>query len=188
MNQSILYICSCCGKEHQEWPSLAFISPKHYQILSAADKEDMAEIDTDFCIIRYPEQTDRFIRCTLTQKVSDHCEDLDYGLWVSLSEKNFNDYTENFTNDNYEATYFGWLCNDIPEYEFDKSIPTTVYLRGKGMRPEIVPNKDFEHPFVKDYFNGITKQEAERRISNMLNNIEENDKTTEIKRPWWKLW
>jgi hypothetical protein len=30
-----------------------------------------------------------------------------------------------------------------------------------------VPHKDFDHQFVRDYYIGITKQEAERRIKEM---------------------
>ena len=56
-------------------------------------------------------------------------KDLEYGLWVSLSEKSFNDYSENFNNENHEAKYFDWLCNDLPDYKFPKSIPTTVFER-----------------------------------------------------------
>jgi hypothetical protein len=102
--------------------------------------------------------------------VIDHCEDLDYGLWVSLSEKNFQDYTDNFNNDNYETCYFGWLSNSIPGYEGTTKIPATVFTRTGNQRPEIVPHKDCEHPFVKDYYNGITREEAERRINEMLKN------------------
>ncbi len=80
MAQQIKYSCSCCGKEHVEWPALAFTSPENYNTLSQADKTSIAEIDNDFCIIKHHGQTDRFIRCTLTQQVHDHCEDLEYGL------------------------------------------------------------------------------------------------------------
>lgn len=120
-------------------------------------------------MINYPDQTDRFIRCTLTQKVIDSCQDLDYGLWVSLSEKSFDDYAENFDSEEHEVAYFGWLSNMIPGYEFTESIPTSVYTRAGNQRPEIIPHKDFDHPFVRDYYGGITKEEAERRIDAMMN-------------------
>ncbi|WP_423148126.1 DUF2199 domain-containing protein [Rubrolithibacter danxiaensis] len=173
MTERIKYTCSCCGQEHFEFPALTFKSPDNYDTLSHQDKEIIAEISSDFCVITHSDQTDRFIRCTLTQKVIDHCEDLEYGLWVSLSEKSFNDYSENFDNENHETKYFGWLCNDIPEYEFKESIPTTVFTRAGNQRPEIVPHEDFDHQFVKDYYNGITKDEAERRIKTMLDRIEQ---------------
>jgi hypothetical protein len=107
----------------------------------------------------------------LTQKVTDHCEDLEYGLWVSLSEKSFQDYSDNFKNENHETKYFGWLCSALPDYDFKESIPTTVFTRTGNHRPEIVPHQDFDHQFVKDYYNGITKIEPERRIKEMLKNV-----------------
>lgn len=74
------YVCSSCGQEHEEWPALAYSSPTHFNDLTDEEKQTIGELKNDFCIIRYPDQTDRFMRCTLTQKVIDHCEDLQYGL------------------------------------------------------------------------------------------------------------
>lgn len=87
MDNIITFICECCGKEHNEWPALTFISPDNYNCLSEEQKEKIAEIDSDTCTINYSDQVYRFIRCVLFQKVNDNCQDLDYGLWVSLSEK-----------------------------------------------------------------------------------------------------
>lgn len=188
MTEQIKYTCSRCGKEHIEWPALTFISPDNYDFLSDEDKNTIAEINDDFCIIKHPDQIDRFIRCTLTQKVNDHCEDLEYGLWVSLSEKSFKNYSDNFDNENHETTYFGWLCNEIAEYDFIESIPTTVCTRLGNHRPEIVPHKDFEHQFVYDYYNGITKSEAEKRIQTMLEKTGQLNIDQKIKKPWWKIW
>ncbi len=175
MIEIIKYTCSRCGKEHEEWPALTYISPTNYNTLSDEDKQTIGELDDDFCIIRHKDQTDRFIRCTLTQKVVDHCENLEYGLWVSLSEKSFQDYSDNFKNQNHETKYFGWLCNDLPDYDFIESIPTTVFTRTGNQRPEIVPYENFDHPFVHDYYNGITKAEAEKRIKAMLKIVEDRD-------------
>ncbi|RZJ52782.1 MAG: DUF2199 domain-containing protein [Flavobacterium sp.] len=164
------YICECCGQQHEGWPSLAYSSPNNYYWLSEEEKEEIAVIDEDFCVIKYPDgEVARFIRCVLFQKVNDHCEDLEYGLWVSLSEKSFEDYLENFDNENHETQYFGWLSNNISGYEFSKSIPTTVVTQKGNNRPVIFPHDDFDHPFVKDFYNGISKEEAEKRIQNMMN-------------------
>jgi len=171
MPESIKYICNCCGQEHEEWPALTFVAPDSYDHLSDAEKEQIGELDSDFCTITYADQTDRFIRVTLTQKVTDHCEDLQYGLWVSLSEKSFQDYSDNFDNENHETGYFGWLSNRLPDYTFDKSIPMNVFARPGNQRPDIAPHDDFDHPFVHDYYNGITKAEAERRIKAMLESL-----------------
>ena len=183
MSETVKFKCSCCGSIHEEWPALAFASPDNYDCLSENDKKNIAYLNSDFCIINHEEQTDRFIRCTLIQKVNDHCEDLHYGLWISLSEKSYLDYKENFQKESEEKVYFGWLCNAILGYEFSESIPMNVVTRNNGLRPELFPHESFDHPFVKEYYNGILKAEAESRISEMLGRISK----TENKK-WWQVW
>ncbi|MEO8532898.1 MAG: DUF2199 domain-containing protein [Flavobacterium sp.] len=171
---STKFTCECCGEQHEGWPALTYISPNNYSWLSDEEKEAIAVIDEDFCVIKYPDEVGRFIRCVLIQKVNDHCEDLEYGLWVSLSEKSFEDYLANFDNEDHETQYFGWLSNEINEYEFSASIPTTVVTQKGNNRPVIFPHENFDHPFVKDFYEGITKTEAENRIQNMINATQQN--------------
>ncbi|MEY4541864.1 MAG: hypothetical protein RLZZ306_3621 [Bacteroidota bacterium] len=168
MINTIQYTCECCGKIHDKWPALTYFSPSNYDCLTENDKKSFGKIDGDFCIIEYTEQTDKFIRCILSQKVNDHCVNLEYGLWVSLSDKSFDDYSDNFNNENHITQYFGWLSNNLPEYNFEEGIPTTVITKSGNQRPEIIPHEDFDHPFVRDYYHGIAKSEAEKRISDML--------------------
>jgi hypothetical protein len=163
--------CTECGKVHSEWPALAFKSPVNYDCLSEKEKSEIGKLDTDFCEIHYKDQIDRFIRVTLTQKIKDACETLEYGLWVSLSEKSYLDYKENYNNPNHETGYFGWLCSNIPEYGDTSSIPCDVMTKNGNDRPEIFPHEDFDHPFVRDYYNGILKTEAENRINEMIKNV-----------------
>lgn len=177
------YTCSCCGKEHEDWPAISYDSPDCYSFLSEEEKSSIATLSSDFCIITYEDQTDRFIRVRLVQKVNDSEEDLEYGFWVSLSEKSFLDYQENFDNENHLTQYFGWLYNTIPQYNFDESIPTTVVTQEGNNRPEIFPHEDFDHPFVKDYYNGISRLEADKRIHDLLDVIAKRE--SEIKeKPW----
>ncbi|MFB6456169.1 DUF2199 domain-containing protein [Chitinophaga sp. Hz27] len=166
------YICACCGKEHEEWPALGFSAPTAYAELSAEERadEDFAMLTSDLCAICHPDQIDRFIRGVLIQRVNDHCDTLEYGVWTTLSEKSFKDYYNNFENPDHEAVYFGWLANNLPDYTFETSIPLNVVYTGKGQRPELVPHESHDHPFVRDYYNGISKAEAERRIAAMLAN------------------
>lgn len=162
------YKCSCCGEVHDGWPALAFNSPYYYDLLSEERKQSIAQLSSDFCIVKHKEQTDRFIRVMLCQKVKGFKWHLDYGLWVSLSEESFDDYYTNFDNKNHVTTYFGWLCSTIPPYESTLSIPTLVHTKPGDERPEIVPKEDFDHPFVRDYYEGISKEEAEKRIHDMM--------------------
>lgn len=166
------YKCSNCGEEHKAFPALGFKSPYHYDILTEEDKQAKGKLTADTCLIKHEEQTDRFIRGVLVQPVKGACQDLDYGLWVSLSAESFQDYIDNFDAADHETTYFGWLCSMIPEYESTLTIKTTVYTRGKH-RPLIViqDDNDRSNPFIKDYFEGITEQEAIDRINNMMNSL-----------------
>ena len=166
------YRCTNCGEEHEEYPALGFLSPYHYDILTDQEKQEKGQLSSDTCIITHEEQIDRFIRGVLVQKINDSCQDLDYGLWVSLSANNYRDYIDNFHSENHETTYFGWLSSNIPEYESTLSIKTTVHTRG-NQRPLIViqESNDKNIPFVKDYFEGITKKEAEERINNMMKSL-----------------
>jgi hypothetical protein len=102
-----------------------------------------------------------------------------------LSDKSFQDYSDNFNNENHETKYFGWLSNNLPDYDFSEGgIPTTVFTRTGNSRPYIVPHEDFDHPFVHDYYDGITKTEAERRIKEMLKIISERDSKKAGTKPW----
>jgi len=89
-------------------------------------------------------------------------------------EEIFQIYSDNYKNNNHEVMYFGWLCNELPDYLNTINIPTTVFTKKENERPEIVPHDDFDHPFVKDYYEGITKEEAEVRIQKMINLINLN--------------
>lgn len=165
------YLCSECGKAHFELPALGFKTPFHYDILDDEDKANIAEVSEDFCIIRHPEQNDRFIRTVLTIPIIDSCEVLDYGIWVSLSEKSFDDYYENFKKEKDEPVYFGMICNEIKDYkESTLGLHVNVQVRSGGIRPEIIPHEN-SHLLIKDWENGISIKEAENRIKETINNV-----------------
>jgi hypothetical protein len=160
--------CSTCGKVHEELPSIGFKTPFHYDILSEVDKNKIAEVSDDFCIINHPEQIDRFIRTILSIKTDNPSEVLVYGIWVSLSKKSFNEYKSNFKNQTEEKTYFGTICNKIADYdESTIGLHVNVLTRKDDLRPEIIPHKS-EHKLVADWENGITFHEAYCRIEKIV--------------------
>lgn len=162
------FVCEECGKIHSGWPALAFSSPVYYYQLSDKDKTEIAKIGSDFCVIEHENQTDRFIRCTLIQKVVNSNENLDYGIWVSVSNNSYEDYYNNFDNPNHINQYFGWISNLIPEYEDTTKIPVTIITQKGNDRPLVFPNEDFQHKFVDDFVKGIRSHEAQRRVDNMM--------------------
>jgi hypothetical protein len=182
------YNCEKCGKIHDHWPALAFDSPYYYNILSDKDKEEIAELNDDFCVIKYETQTDFFIRVVLNQLVNDSCQDLPYGLWVTLSEKNFQEYSEYFSTGNQDKVYFGFLSNVIEGYDHTLNLKMNVVVKKGSNRPEIVPHEDqLDNTFVKDYYEGITITEAKRRIKHIVErSVSETIK--DEKKSWWKFW
>ena len=105
-----------CGETHHDLPALAYASPQYYYELSDEQQEAYAKLNDDFCSITRDGRTDYFIRVVLRQPIIDSCVPLDYGLWVSLSEKNYYDYSDNFNNPDHRAVYFGWLSSWVPDY------------------------------------------------------------------------
>ncbi|MDR3023404.1 DUF2199 domain-containing protein [Chryseobacterium sp.] len=162
------YICQCCGEKKEDWPAIAYSYPYFYSCLSEEELKN-AELSSDLCVVKEEEDTHRFIRTVLVQEVTDDCRDLDYGIWVSLSEKSFSEYVENYDNKDFEAEYFGWLSTYLPDYEFEESVPTTVVVNNSIGRPFVYPHQSYDHPFVHDFYNGISKDEAEKRINQVLN-------------------
>ena len=162
--------CPHCDEEHEGYPALAFSTPHYYNTLSLEDKQTLAEINSDFCIINHGDQVDRFVRCVLIQKINGVCQNLEYGVWISLSQESFKDYQDHFHLEDYEATYFGWLSNRIPEYQDTLSVRTFIKTRGDGQRPIVLVQEknDFNNPFVKDYFEGISEEEALRRVAMLM--------------------
>ncbi len=166
--------CLTCGKIHDELPALGFLSPFYYDTLNKTDKEEIAELSSDFCVIAHEYQTDRFIRTTLTIPINDACPDLDYGIWVSLSEKSFNDYQTEFKNNVEGKTYFGMISNEIPDYEESTlGLHVNVNVKGDGIRPQITVHR-IDHKLISDFENGISIQEAEKRIERMKNALHYN--------------
>lgn len=161
------FTCAECGEIHYGFPVLSRTTPDHYEYLSEEEKIAIAELDKDFCTITYPEETDRFIRVVMNLETDDH-RNLEYGLWVSLSESSFTDYRENFDNPLHEAVYFGWICNNLDGYESTIGIPADVITQKYGLRPYINPHSDFNHPLVFDFYNGITAKEAESRVNAVI--------------------
>lgn len=157
--------CANCGLVHDELPALGFAAPYYYDVLSEDDKASIAELTTDFCVIRHEEQTDRFIRATLTIPINDACENLDYGIWVSLSEKSYDEYKSEFKSNVEGRTYFGMVSNVIPDYEESTlGLHVNVNTRSNSMRPELIPHQK-EHELILDWENGITIKDAENRIN-----------------------
>lgn len=164
------YFCETCNQEHESWPALTFNAPDFYVQLNEEEKRD-AVLSPDLCVVQKDGETYCFIRCVMFQKVNEHCQDLEYGLWVSVSGKSYKDYVQHFDNENHQVQYFGWLSNWLPEYE--KFVWVKMHIavnNANNQRPrafvQIVNDPDI--PLVRDYFQGISKAGAQARVDKLM--------------------
>ena len=163
------YFCENCQEEHEGWPALTFKAPDFYAQLNEEEKKK-AKLSPDLCIIEREGQTDRFIRCVFHQKVNEHCQDLEYGIWVSVNKKNFNDYVVHFDDPNHKGQYFGWLSSWFPEYGEFVWVKMHIAVNNENnQRPkafvQVVNDPDI--PLVRDFFQGISKEAAQARVNRL---------------------
>lgn len=163
------YTCADCGQEHEDWPALVFRAPDPYLALSEEEQAN-AELTKEICCIEDEEGTHWYLRGVLTQYVYDACQYLDYGVWVSLSEASMKDYYEHYEDKEYKTTYFGWLVTDLPNYPANTSfgLPTNVEVDNSKGIPTILPHQG-DSIFIKEFYDGISTEEALRRIDALLN-------------------
>ena len=155
MNPSFEFTCSQCGQVHEGAPSVAYSGPLPFFELTEEEKKEAVSLKSDdLCIIG----SDRFIRVCLEIPIIGFEEGFLWGVWVSLSEKNFEEYKTKF-KDEYSTSYFGWFCNNLPGYQKTFALPTTVHIDGNKSRPLISINH-CDHELHHDYVNGISKERA----------------------------
>jgi hypothetical protein len=158
------WTCVVCGTVHEGLPlDWGFDQPWYWN-----PERDEAEgfLNSDLCFIKSsPEGGDRFVRGLIEIPILDGTTDEEeyfgLGVWVSLSERNFRWYVENFEAgaEDQGEPWFGWLSNKVPVYPDTLSLKTDVHLRGEGLRPAIVVQPT-DHPLAVDQHGGITLTRA----------------------------
>lgn len=132
------YTCSCCGKYHDELPfDYASNAPVYYEEASKKERKKRFELTDDLCVM---DGEHFFIRGCIEIPVIGLDEPFVWGVWVSLSEKNFEITLENWDNPNGEEEVepmFGWLSTDLPFYPNTINLKTYVHTRSGDLRPYI---------------------------------------------------
>ncbi len=154
------FICATCGETHEGMPGLSFAEPFHYRQLSPEERTSSAFLNADICAIH---DEDFFVRACLEVPVHGQDEPFIWGVWVSLSQPNFERYVGTIgKSSDEEGPYFGWLCNRLPGYPDTLLLKTQVRFRSGNLRPSI-ELEPTDHPLAVDQRNGISP-EALRQI------------------------
>jgi hypothetical protein len=155
------WLCPSCGKTHTGlfdivcdkphiWPDSADrisnsdLSPSsHYHFLS-----------DDFCIF---ENEHYFVRCVLELPLlGGNGEFFAFGVWTSLSERNFALYAKSFSSDQGAlGPWFGWFSNRLNGYPDTLNLKCHVHPRDDGRRPSI-ELEPTDHLLAREQRDGIT--------------------------------
>lgn len=160
------WTCSTCGKVHTGLPEgFAYDAPWQYGTVPKAERSGRCFLDEDYCVI---DEQDFFVRGCLEVPIVGHDEPFIWGVWVSLSRKNF-DRERALAQDPKrveEEPYFGWLCTRIEIYPDTAGLKTDVHTRQVGTRPfiELEPT---DHPLAVEQRTGITEERV-REIGELM--------------------
>ena len=155
------FLCKTCGKWHEELPmDVGCEFPDHYFGVPESERAsrvwcDRAE-NPNFCVI---DKRDRFIRGCLIIPVTDGPDEFVFGLWTTLSEKNFNraiSLWDSPVPEN-EPAYFGWLSNRLEGFPDSLNLKAKLRLRNGNLRPSI-ELEPTDNPLSVAQRNGFTME------------------------------
>jgi len=158
--------CNSCDKVHEGIPSFGWEYPLQYVGVPENERSRRCFMTSDTCVI---DDAAFFVRGCLEIPVIGEEEVFSWGVWTSLSDKNFRHFEE-FYNEPKRAQhgpFFGWLCSDIWLYPSTVNLKSMVHLRDDGIRPyiELEPTS---HPLAIEQRLGITRDRVAEIYEKML--------------------
>ena len=150
------------AKNNTESFSLGFQAADPYLALSEEEKQAKATLTSDTCIIRHDTQTDYFIRTVLLVPVTGREEPFLWGVWVSLSQQNFERYIDTWDSHDESDVYTGYLCNQLPGYMDTLFLKATVHPS-----KETCPLLRLErggHPLAEQQYEGMSVEVARNLV------------------------
>jgi hypothetical protein len=110
-----------------------------------------------------------FVRGRLEIPVIGDADPLSWGVWTSLSEKNFRHFEELLDEPkrSHHGPFFGWLSSHIRLYPDTLNLKTMVHLRDDGIRP-FVELEPTDHPLALEQRTGITLDRMKEIYESMI--------------------
>ena len=160
--------CTACGERHQGLFDLGCAKPDFWQGSEVYQPNSAAQnsancLTEDFCVL---DDTHYFVRCVLRLRlVGLPGEYFAFGVWSSLSKKNFEKYMETFDSGQQEdlGPWFGWVSNRLKGYPDTLKLKCMVHPQAARQRPWIELEAG-EHPLAIDSTRGITFGQANAEV------------------------
>lgn len=154
------YVCACCGENHRGLFDLACHRPDQWQ--TGDDRSANSEVNLssdclteDFCVLNGEHF---FVRCVLPVPiVGGQGAEFGFGVWSTLSRKNFEIYVETFGGGEQGGLgpWFGWLSNAIKGYPDTLSMKCQVHPQNGRQRP-LLKLDPTDHPLAIEQREGMT--------------------------------
>lgn len=150
--------CATCDEVHEGLPALGFDCPVQYLSVPEDERDARTWLTSETCVI---DDTHFFVHARLKIPVIGYEDAIDYGVWISLSEKNFTRFEELLEEPGREreGPWFGWFCSRLPGYPDTLFLKTNLHLRPVPLRP-LVELEPTDHPLAVDQRNGISPERA----------------------------
>jgi hypothetical protein len=152
--------CPSCEETHDGLFDLAFSGPALWpqsEDKSPNDELDMSAdfLSEDFCVLNGQYF---FVRCVLQLPVLNTGGSFfGFGVWSTLSEKNFNLYVDSFDSgeQSHLGPWFGWLSNRLLGYPDTLNLKCQAYPKDGRKRP-LLGLELTDHPLAREQSTGIT--------------------------------
>lgn len=154
------WTCPSCGDKHVGLFDLSVDAPGYWRgpiepLPNSQVRSSSNVLTQDFCIL---DGEHFFVRCVLELPIIGVPEQrFGFGIWSSLSKKNFDLYVENFDRSerSHLGPWFGWFSNRIRGYPDTLSLKCQLHTRDDRLRP-LIELELTEHPLAIDQQRGIT--------------------------------
>jgi hypothetical protein len=150
------YTCRSCGEFHEGLPlSYRTQAPAYWS--DSLDGQPKCVLEADLCIVRGEHY---FIQGNIEIPIIDDDAGamFSWGVWVSLSEKNFQRSLALWEREGRESEppYFGWLSTDLALYPGGTlGLKTNVHTQPVGRKP-LIELEPTDHPLAVEQRHGIT--------------------------------
>lgn len=140
-------------------------APIYWYGIPQEERDSRAQLSSDQCII---DDQHFFLRGRIKIPVIDGAEPFFWGVWVSLSGKNFARVSELWDTPGREAEppYFGWLSTELSPYPDTVNLKTFVHTQPVGERP-LIELEATDHPLAIEQRQGITMERV-RQIAELI--------------------
>jgi len=149
----IRYRCGSCSRIHEGLPDIVFDAPHYFYSVPEDERAERCHLTSDLCVI---DEQDFFVRCLLEIPITGMDERFGWGIWCSLSEKNFRGYQATYDEPTQSqiGPFFGWFSSRLPSYGDTLLLRCEVRPQDGGARP-CVTLEQSDHELAIEQRNGM---------------------------------